>query len=251
MPVRSSEWTSVNCSPRPRAWRRRPSPTLSRGRPAGGRRSCPTAPRCPTGLSTGSASPVSRDSSISSPSASTTSPSTTTWSPGPSSMTSSRTTSAAAAPRLVPPDHRLGLADDGELVQGALGADLLDDADAAVGDDHQAEQPVDHRSGGEEDRQQHAEDRVEAREQVRPDDVADRITSRSGTSLVAPRATRSATSVALSPVSTSTAVGDDAHPPWPGRLVWRHRAQPREQAAPIRAPSVSDTVGWITGPRQA
>ncbi len=41
--------------------------------------------------------------------------------------------------RSVAPDHRLRLADDGELVERALGAQLLDDPDAAVGDDEQAE----------------------------------------------------------------------------------------------------------------
>ncbi len=46
-------------------------------------------------LSNGSASPLSSDSSISSPSAASTTPSTTTRSPGPSSMTSSSTTSLA------------------------------------------------------------------------------------------------------------------------------------------------------------
>ena len=92
---------------------------------------------------TGSASPVSSDSSTSSASASTTTPSTTTLSPGPSSMTSSSTTScgASSAADAVAAHQRPGLADDRELVQGALGAQLLDDPDAGVGDDQQPNRP--------------------------------------------------------------------------------------------------------------
>ncbi|MEI2826120.1 MAG: hypothetical protein V9F04_06700 [Dermatophilaceae bacterium] len=43
----------------------------------------------------------------------------------------------------VPSDPGLGLADDREIVERALGAQLLDDADPAVGDDEQAECAVD------------------------------------------------------------------------------------------------------------
>ena len=40
----------------------------------------------------------------------------------------------------LPAHRRLGLPDDGQLVQGLLGPQLLDDADRAVGDDQQPEQ---------------------------------------------------------------------------------------------------------------
>lgn len=61
-------------------------------------------------FSTGSASPVRSDSSISSPSASPTIPSTTTLSPGPSSMTSSRTISEVEISPVAPSRRTLGLA---------------------------------------------------------------------------------------------------------------------------------------------
>ncbi len=59
---------------------------------------------------TGSASPVSRDSSISRLSASPTAPSTTTLSPGPSSMTSPRTISEVEISAVLPSRRTLGLA---------------------------------------------------------------------------------------------------------------------------------------------
>lgn len=59
---------------------------------------------------TGSASPVSRDSSISRLSASPTDPSTTTLSPGPSSMTSPRTISEVEISAVLPSRRTLGLA---------------------------------------------------------------------------------------------------------------------------------------------
>ena len=62
--------------------------------------------------------------------------------------------------------RRLGLPDDGELVQCLLGTQFLDDADPAVGDDQQAEQPVDERPGGQHDQEEHAEDRVDPGEDV-------------------------------------------------------------------------------------
>ncbi len=71
-------------------------------------------------------------------------------------------------------DEGLGLADDREPVEGPLGADLLHDADGAVEDDQQAEHAVDDRSGGQDDGQQDAEDRVDAGEDVGADDLSDR-----------------------------------------------------------------------------
>ena len=70
----------------------------------------------------------------------------------------------------LPAHQRFRLSDDGQLVQRLFGA-LLDDADRAVGDDQQAEGPVDHRTGGQHDDQQHTEDGVDAGEHVGPDDL--------------------------------------------------------------------------------
>ena len=82
----------------------------------------------------------------------------------------------AGQPRLGPglPAHqRFRLPHDGELVEGLLGTELLDDADRAVGDDQQPEGAVDHRPGRQHDDQQHAEDGVDPGEDVGPHDVGD------------------------------------------------------------------------------
>ena len=71
-------------------------------------------------------------------------------------------------------------ADDREVVQGPLCAQLLDDADGAVGDDEQSERRVDELAGGEDDRQQDAQDRVDPREDVGPDDLAGGPTAAGG-----------------------------------------------------------------------
>ncbi len=75
--------------------------------------------------------------------------------------------------RPIAPNRRPGLADDGEPIERAFGADLLDDSDPAVGDDEQAEHPVDDGAGGEDDRQQHPEDRVDPSEHVGLGDLYD------------------------------------------------------------------------------
>lgn len=64
----------------------------------------------PGRFTTGSASPVSSDSSISSPSASTHTPSTATLSPGPISMTSSRTSAEVVTSVAVPSRRTVGRA---------------------------------------------------------------------------------------------------------------------------------------------
>ena len=82
----------------------------------------------------------------------------------------------ARRPRLgarLPAHRRFRLPDDCELVQRLLGAQLLDDADRAVGDDQQPERAVDHRTGRQHDDQQHAEDRVDPGENVGAHDLRD------------------------------------------------------------------------------
>ena len=127
-------------------------------------------------LTTGSASPVSSDSSISSPSASTHTPSTTTLSPGPISMRSSEHDLGRAdlGRDAVPPYRRPRLPDHGERVQGLLRPPLLDDADARVGEDDEAEEAVLDRRDEQHDQPQHADDRVEPGEDVRADDLGHR-----------------------------------------------------------------------------
>ena len=61
---------------------------------------------------------------------------------------------------------------DGELVERALGADLLDDPDQRVRDEDHAERRVLDLADHQDDGQHHAEDRVEPREDVGPDDLA-------------------------------------------------------------------------------
>ena len=73
----------------------------------------------------------------------------------------------------LPAHQRFRQSDDRELVQGLLRAQLLDDADRAVGDDQQPEGTVDHRPGRQHDDQQHAEDRVDPGEDVGTHDVGD------------------------------------------------------------------------------
>ena len=69
---------------------------------------------------------------------------------------------------------RLVLTDDGQPIQRALRADLLNDSDATVRDDQQPEHAVDHRTGREHDDQQHPENCVDSGEHIAPDDVANR-----------------------------------------------------------------------------
>ena len=71
----------------------------------------------------------------------------------------------------VAPGVGLGRREQRQAVEGALGAHLLEDPDRRVGDDHAAEEGV---AGVAEDQHQHqqrAQDEVEHREGVRPDDV--------------------------------------------------------------------------------
>lgn len=65
------------------------------------------------------------------------------------------------------------LADHREAVQGLLGPPLLDDADAGVGDDHEAEEAVLDRRDEQHDQPEHADDQVEPGEDVGADDLAD------------------------------------------------------------------------------
>ncbi len=106
MPVRSSEWTSVNrlaSSASCTAYASRPT-FVAVNAPPPATTKLPDMTWSPGCLTTGSASPVSSDSSISRPSASTHSPSTTILSPGPISMRSPSTISevptSAATPSL-------------------------------------------------------------------------------------------------------------------------------------------------------
>ena len=79
---------------------------------------------------------------------------------------------------------RLAVADDAhpwlaehrELVERALGAHLLDDADERVAHEDDAEQRVLRMPDREDHHEQHAQDGVEAREDVRPQDLAEGAT---------------------------------------------------------------------------
>ena len=73
-------------------------------------------------------------------------------------------------------DTHLWLAEHGELVEGALGAHLLDDADERIAHQHDAEQRVLRMPDREDHHEQHAQDGVEAREDVRPQDLAEGAT---------------------------------------------------------------------------
>ena len=130
----------------------------------------------PGSLRTGTASPVSSDSSTSSASAEVTSPSTTIWSP------------ALAAEQVV--GHDLGDGDrplvavadhagprrreHGEPVQRALGPDLLHDPDRGVRDQHQTEQRVLEGPDHEDHDEHRAQQGVEPREHVVAHDPGDR-----------------------------------------------------------------------------
>ena len=127
-------------------------------------------------FSTGSASPVRSDSSISRPVESTTSPSTTIWKPGSSTSRSSLTTvrHREVLHRAVANHTRAGGGEQGQPVQRPLGPELLDDADQRVADQHEPEERVLDRAHHQDDREHAAEQGVETREDVRADDLADR-----------------------------------------------------------------------------
>ena len=126
----------------------------------------------------GSASPVSSDSSTSSPSTSRTTPSDGIWSPVRSSRRSSSTTRRRRRSRWSAPSRtarRDGCAEHRELVELALGPHLLDDADQRVGDEDEAERGRPGRRPEHQDHHEHrAEDRVEAGEDVGPHDLGER-----------------------------------------------------------------------------
>lgn len=111
MPVRSSEWTRVKRDASSASWAAYASrPTLvAVNAPPPATTKLPDITFSPGFLTTGSASPVSSDSSISRPSLSRTSPSTMTLSPGPSSMTSPRTTSEVGISAALPSRRTVGL----------------------------------------------------------------------------------------------------------------------------------------------
>lgn len=112
MPLRSSEWTSVKRDASSASWAAYASrPTLvAVNAPPPATTKLPDITGSPGRLSTGSASPVSSDSSISRLSASATVPSTTTLSPGPSSTTSPRTISWVEISAATPSRRTVGFA---------------------------------------------------------------------------------------------------------------------------------------------
>ncbi|OAH12126.1 hypothetical protein STSP_45870 [Streptomyces jeddahensis] len=112
MPVRSSEWTSVKreaSSASCAAYASRPT-LVAVNAPPPATTKLPDITGSPGFLTTGSASPVSSDSSISSPSASATAPSTTILSPGPISIRSPRTISEVLISADTPSRRTVGLA---------------------------------------------------------------------------------------------------------------------------------------------
>ncbi|SCG09319.1 hypothetical protein GA0115255_125222 [Streptomyces sp. Ncost-T6T-2b] len=112
MPLRSSEWTSVKrdaSSASCAAYASRPT-FVAVNAPPPATTKLPDITGSPVRLSTGSASPVSSDSSISRLSASATTPSTTTLSPGPSSTRSPRTISEVEISAATPSRRTVGFA---------------------------------------------------------------------------------------------------------------------------------------------
>ena len=104
MPPRSSLRTSENCfaSAVMRAAYESPPTRMTRASPLPATTVEPDMSSRPGPEATGSASPVSSDSSTSSPCASSTSASAVTWSPAASTRMSSSTTSAVGASTVVP-----------------------------------------------------------------------------------------------------------------------------------------------------
>ena len=90
-------------------------------------------------------------------------------------MRSSSTTSSTAMSRSLPSrmTWARGRVQHGEPVEHALGAQLLDDSDQRVADEHDSEERVLWLPDREDRDQQHAEDRVEAREEVGAKDLAE------------------------------------------------------------------------------
>ncbi len=70
-------------------------------------------------------------------------------------------------------DSGAGRVEDGEPVERAFGAVLLHDADQRVRDEHDSEQGVLYRPDDQDQDEHRAEDRVEAGEDVGPDDLAE------------------------------------------------------------------------------
>ena len=103
-----------------------------------------------------------------------TSPSTTIWSPGRSTSRSSRTTRSMGRSDLLAVAHHPGPrgAEQRQAVEGALGPDLLEDADRRVGEQHQAEEGVLDGGHDQHQDQQGAQQEVEEGEDVGPDDLA-------------------------------------------------------------------------------
>ena len=66
------------------------------------------------------------------------------------------------------------------MIQGPLGSQFLDDADQRVGDQDAAEQRVVQGTDDDDDHEQSAEQEVERREDVGPDDLADRAAAGDG-----------------------------------------------------------------------
>ena len=162
---------------------RRSCPRARRRPRSGPSRRCRTSPRAsgrPARLRIPSDSPVSSDSSTVSPRVSTTGPSATNWSPGstrrrrrgrPRWRVSS--TSAPVADHLRPRGDQ-----QREVVEGLLRLQLLADADVGVDDRDQPEERVGEQAQGDHQDEEGADDRVEQRQDVRPDDARDRAAVR-------------------------------------------------------------------------
>ena len=171
---------------------------------------------------------------------STVSPSTTIWSPGPSSMMPSEDDflrrhldrDAVAAHR------RLGLSDDGELVERLFGA-IPDDADTAVGDDDQPEEAVLERPGHHQ-REEDAEHGVDAREHVGADDLAHGPPVFSPATFTCPAETRWATCAAVSPARGSTG---SVRPGFDGHVDSFHQSG-ATVAVPVRRVTSNLPPGW-------
>ena len=76
--------------------------------------------------------------------------------------------------RPVPHDTHSRGGQDSQAIQRPLGTELLEDADARIGRQHQAEQSILRRPDDHDHHEQRAEDGVEPGEEIRPQDLADR-----------------------------------------------------------------------------
>lgn len=121
------------------------------------------------------AAPVSNDSSICMPSDARTTPSATTWSPRVqiNDVVEYDLVHCYVTREAVANHPRPRCVEHGELVEGALRANLLHDADEGVADHNDAEQGVLQLPDGKDRSQQDAENEVEPGEDVRPQDLGE------------------------------------------------------------------------------